>query len=94
VYHGGASEVVRVTSPVPATVEFYTYYYPGWRATVDGHPVTIWQAPPFGLIQLEVPAGEHVVALRFGGTPIRTAGAVLTLLSLCLSAALWMWRWA
>ena len=30
--HGAGSEQIRVTAQTPVTVQFYTYWYPGWRA--------------------------------------------------------------
>lgn len=81
-YHGGATEEVLVRAQTPVTLEFYTYYFPGWRAVVDGKPVEIWPTDPYGLIALRVPAGEHVVRLRFGDTPVRLAGKGISLFSL------------
>jgi len=89
-YHGGATEEVLVRAVTPVTLEFYTYYFPGWRATVDGEPVEIWPTEPYGLIALRVPAGEHVVRLRFGDTPVRLAGKGISLVSL-LAAGWLLW---
>ncbi len=82
VRHGGASEEIRVTSSQEAEVEFYTYYFPGWRAYVDGQETHIYPTEPYGLIALRVPAGEHSVRLRFEDTPVRKAGAFISLLAL------------
>jgi len=82
VRHGGASEEIEVTSPQEAEVEFYTYYFPGWRAYVDGQETPIYPTEPYGLIALRVPAGEHIVRLRFEETPVRKAGALISLLAL------------
>ena len=89
-YHGGATEEVLVQALTPVTLEFYTYYFPGWRATMDGEPVEIWPTEPYGLIALRVPAGEHVVRLRFGDTPVRLAGKGISLVSL-LAAGWLLW---
>jgi len=82
VRHGGASDEILVRAATPATVEFYTYYFPGWRARVDGQPVEIRPSGMFGLIALDVPAGEHRVALRFEDTPVRIVGGVVSVLVL------------
>lgn len=85
---GGASVTAQVNARTPVTVLFYTYDFPGWRATVDGRPVPHRTEPPYGLIALEVPAGQHVVAIRHGTTPVRTAGTLISGLSLAATAAL------
>jgi len=79
--HGAASELAGVRSAEPVTLQFLTYYFPGWRAWVDGQEVVIRPEGPQGLITLEVPAGEHQVSLRFGATPARRAGLALSAVS-------------
>ncbi len=88
VRHGGSSDEIVVRAETPATIEFYTYYFPGWKAKVDGRPTPIRPSGTFGLIALDVPAGEHRVSLRFGDTPIRVAGYVVSLICLLLTGAL------
>jgi hypothetical protein len=83
--HGGGSEEIVVRSSQEATIQFYTYYFPGWRGYVDGQEVPIRPEEPYGLITLDVPAGEHQVKIRFGDTPIRVVGKVISLLSFGLS---------
>ena len=85
VRHGGGSEEIIVRSSQEATIQFYTYYFPGWRGYVDGQEVSIRPEAPYGLITLDVPAGEHQVKIRFGDTPIRVVGKVISLLSFGLS---------
>ena len=82
--HGGSSEEILVRAATPTTVEFYTYYFPGWKARIGGEPAVIRPSGPFGLIALDVPAGEHHVSLRFGDTPVRIVGKILSLVSLAL----------
>ncbi len=79
--HGGASDVVRVTGG-PATVQFYTYDYPGWQVRLDGTVIPHRHEPPFGLITVDVPPGDHILTLRMGTTPPRLIGGLLSLLSL------------
>ena len=72
----------------PSTVVFYTYDFPGWRATVDGSPVPHRTHPPYGLIALDLPAGEHTVAIHFGTTPARTPGTLISAFSLVVAVGL------
>ena len=81
VRHGAGSEQVRVSAVTPVTLQFYTYWYPGWRATANGQPVAIRAGGPDALITLDLPPGEHDVRIRFGNTPLRTLAAVLSVLA-------------
>ena len=78
----------RVDAQSDIRLRFYTYYFPGWQATVDGRPVSIAPEPPNGLITLDVPPGEHLVQLRFGPTPLRRLAAAITLASLAVAGLL------
>ncbi len=82
------SVTARLRAEEPVRLRFYTYYFPGWRATLDGQPVEIAPDPPNGLIGLDVPAGEHEVVLRFGSTPIRRAATAISITALLIVAAL------
>ena len=79
---------VRVTLTAPRPVRFRQYYYPGWTATLDGQPIEVYPEDEIGLITLDVPAGEHVIALHYAGTPVQAAGVLVTLGCLVLGAAL------
>jgi len=68
----------RVRADGPVRLRFYTNYFPGWRATVDGRPAEIAPDAPDGLIGLDLPAGEHEVRLRFTPTPVRRIGMGLS----------------
>ncbi|MBE9508142.1 MAG: hypothetical protein IMY86_08835 [Chloroflexi bacterium] len=58
-------------------LRLYTFYFPGWRAYVDGEEVGIDVAGPEGFITFRVPAGEHDVLVRFEDTPPRTGGWII-----------------
>lgn len=73
-----------VSTPHEFVFRLFTFYFPGWRATVDGKAVAIEVAGPEGFITFWVPAGEHDVLVRFGNTPSRTAGWILSTLG-CLA---------
>ncbi len=75
---GLTTQRVTVDSPVAFEAVFDVFYFPGWRATVDGAPVDIRPTDPHGLIVVPVPAGAHTIELRFGTTPPRMAGGVIS----------------
>lgn len=89
--HGGSSDEIKVTAPEPVTVQFYTYDYPGWRVELDGASLAHRPEPPYGLITVDLPPGEHVLHLWMGSTPPRTVGAVVSGLALLLLVGLFFW---
>ncbi|HNS50624.1 MAG TPA: 6-pyruvoyl-tetrahydropterin synthase-related protein [Anaerolineae bacterium] len=88
---GGASDELTVRSAAGTALQFYTYYYPGWRVWVNGEPLpgsALRPEGPHGLLTIDLAAGEHHVLLRWGDTPLRSAGKAITLA--CLGSALLM----
>ncbi|MGQ9501204.1 MAG: hypothetical protein ACUVSF_07995 [Anaerolineae bacterium] len=79
--HGGASDEIYVRAIVPVTVQFYTYDYPGWQVLLNDVPIPHRHELPYGLITVDVPAGEHHLVLRMGSTPPRIIGGVISLLA-------------
>lgn len=80
-----------VQAPRETLLRLFLFYFPGWKAYVDGQETPITIANPEGFITLHVPAGEHEVLLNFEDTPPRTAGWIIAGVSLvvCLVA---VWR--
>jgi hypothetical protein len=60
-------------------------YYPGWEATVDGHPAEVLRVDG-GIRGVAVAAGTHDIAVRFTSPPFRK-GAVISLATLALCLA-------
>lgn len=87
-----------VSSRGPGALRFHTFFYLGWQAWVDGRPARVTAAAPLGLLEVEVPDGEHAFEARWGGWWGRDAAGVGTLLGLLVVA--WLgglrgWpRWA
>jgi uncharacterized membrane protein len=87
----GASDELWVRSPNGTPLRFYTYYYPGWRVLMDGQRLPNEALRPegiYGLLTVDVPAGEHRVLLRWGDTPLRRAAKALTVV--CAATAVFL----
>jgi hypothetical protein len=78
--------LLRTSSGEPGFAEVLEAYDSGWTATMDTAPASVLPANGFAMA-VPVPAGSHTVRLRYK-TPGRATGAVLSLLSLALLAAL------
>jgi hypothetical protein len=78
------------------TVAFHQLAFSGWRAWVDDEPAPLRPTPPIaeqaiqpGFILVDVPAGYHTVAIRFGPDGPRLTGEAVSLATL-LGAAVWL----
>ncbi len=79
-----------VEMATPGVVQIRVYDFPGWQVRIDGQPVPHRTSPPYGLIQVEVPAGRHEVELVMGWTPARTLGMAVSGATLLVLVGLWL----
>ena len=90
-YSRGSSTGGQLVMQTPGTVKINTFWFPGWAATVNGQPAAIRPGEPTGAMLVDVPAGEVQLDLRFGTTPPRTAGALVSGLMVLVVAGLFLW---
>ncbi len=83
--HSVVSESYRFTSPQAFIARFNTFYFPGWRAYLDGKSVAVQISQPHALIEVAIPPGEHILHLRFENTPIRWLANGLSLAALLVT---------
>lgn len=57
------------------------FYFPGWIAETGGGSLAVGPSEPLGLLSFTVPAGINSVRVRFGDTPVRSIGTLLSLLT-------------
>ncbi|HUB07230.1 MAG TPA: 6-pyruvoyl-tetrahydropterin synthase-related protein [Myxococcales bacterium] len=94
----GTAYDVQVDATGPGAADLLVFDFPGWKARTIAGPAQATLGPsPQGLAQLTFPAaGHYEVAVSFGTTPVRTAAAALSLLTLLflwpLLKALARWR--
>lgn len=88
-YSRGHSFGGEVRMATPGTVQVRVFEFPGWQVRLDGEPVPHRLSPPHGLIEVDVPAGYHRIDVRMGTTPVRTAGALISGLTLLGLVGLW-----
>ena len=59
-----AGSVVAFDARRPSVLRFHVQRVPGWSATIDGHPLAL-HPYSVAMLQADVPAGHHVVRLRY-----------------------------
>lgn len=77
-YSRGSTFGGVVLADVPSTVRVLVYHFPGWKVTLDGKPVTYSISVPEGLIDVQVPAGEHHLKVEMEVTQPRQIGMLLS----------------
>lgn len=75
----------------PQTLTVASHIFPGWQARLDDDPLPV-EADENGRLQLTIPAGQHILALQFGRTPIRWLADFLSVVGLLLSGFLLLKR--
>ncbi len=75
---------VRVDAPHPALLVITSTYAAGWRAELDGRPTPVYPTD-VAFLGVTVPAGRHVVRLRYAprSFPIGLAVSLASLALLC-----------
>ncbi len=87
--HSPLSDDYQLDLPATAPVTLRRFFFPGWRAAIDGQLTPITASSPYGLIGVTVPAGRHSLEVSFGATSPRRVGAGLALAGCVATAALW-----
>ncbi len=86
-----------------ATLRINVMYFPGWRVWVDNKELAVGErctitkttektVDTSGLIRCRIPAGNHLLSVRFMDTPLRRVSNLITLVSFSLFLCL-LFRW-
>jgi hypothetical protein len=67
-----------------ARLQVNTFYFPGWKVSVDGLDWPVVPSHPQGLIEFTLEPGTHQVQVRWTDTPLRQWSLRLSLLALGL----------
>ena len=84
--------VLRTRGAAGAIVVLTDAFYPGWEAALDGAPVAVLRANT-AVRAVVVPAGEHVVEMRYRPRSLRVGAALACVGAAGLSGALAAARW-
>ena len=91
---GPYSLSVEIDSPQSGPLRLTSFFFPGWRALLDGHQLlATYPSTNLGLLTIDIPAGLHQLNVAWTAVPVQQFAAVLSLLSLAVLA--WFcWRQA
>lgn len=85
------NSVIKTFSDKEGKINYNKYFFPGWKAWVDGVEVPLWSGQPFGQMVIPVPAGQHQVEIKFEETSFRKVMNFLSLGGMLL-ALLILWK--
>lgn len=78
--------MLHVVARTKSILQVGQYAYPGWTAFVDGNSVSISHDNENGLIEFEIPEGEHRVSVMLKRTSIEQWGNGISVVSLVFVA--------
>jgi uncharacterized membrane protein len=70
--------VFEVSSPSAAALLVHQFYFPGWKADLDGRAILVTPSQPHGLIQLLIPGGKHRLRLQLRAEREEVAGRIIS----------------
>jgi hypothetical protein len=76
-----ADRVIEITAPKAMTVRIRAFNFPGWKAYIDGVETEIKTEEGSGAMLVDIPQGEHKLALKFEDTPVRYYSKIISLVS-------------
>jgi len=74
--------VAASKSSTESNVTFKIYKFPGWRVYVDGAAQEMLTNSSYGLIQVEVPQGYHMIEAVYSDTFPRLLGKIITVFAM------------
>jgi len=83
-----AERVIEIDALTQITLRIKTFYFPGWKAYVDGAEKQIKTEEDIGAMIINVPEGKHMLILRFEDTPVRYYSKLVSMVSFFSIAAL------
>lgn len=69
---------LSINSRQPVSIRVRSFYFPDWRATIDGAPARLHPSTPIGLLTVDLQPGSHEVHLFQIDTPVRQIGNLLS----------------
>src|SRR5205085_104908 len=83
--------MIETSAPTPTVLIVSEIFYPGWEAKVDGRATQILLTD-YLLRGVALPAGTHIVEMRYAA-PAARHGALISALTLLLLCALAIYAW-
>ena len=84
-----AKRVIKVKAATPVELRISTFYYPGWKATMDGIETPVRVEHLTGAMIIDIPEGEHILVMTFEDTLLRNIAKFISI-GTWLMIVLWL----
>jgi len=75
------SRMIKIKAIQPLTARIRTFYFPGWKAYIDGNQTEIKREDGSGAMLVNIPEGDYELKLVFEDTPVRYYGKIISFFS-------------
>jgi len=87
----GERKVFSVEAAQPLPLRLRLLSYPAWQAKLNGTAIALQTDPELGQMLVPVPAGSSRIQVEFGRTWDRTAGNIVSLVTILTCVPLMLW---
>ncbi|KKR58759.1 MAG: hypothetical protein UU05_C0002G0017 [Candidatus Curtissbacteria bacterium GW2011_GWA1_40_47] len=70
-----------------------TVYFPGWKVTIDNSQVPINYQNSLGLINFDLPVGEHTAIIKYKRSPVHLGSEIISLIALIATGIFFYFQW-
>ena len=84
-----AKRVIKVKAATPVELRISTFYYPGWKATINGIETPVRVENHTGAMMIDIPDGEHILVMTFEDTLLRNIAKFISI-GTWLMIVLWL----
>jgi uncharacterized membrane protein len=85
--------IIGIRALTPTRLRISTFYYPGWKAAVDGEEAAISLEERTGAMLINIPQGDHTLELSFGDTRVRAFSKYVSVGSCFILVMFAMGKW-
>ena len=88
-----ASYKANIVARKDTKVQINTIYFPGWQVESNGSNIPIEYQNKYGLINFNLPQGEHEVIIKYNKTPVHLASEMISLLAIIATGGYLSYLW-
>lgn len=84
---------ITVNAIQDTRIQIGTIFFPGFVAKIDNKTVPITYDNPAGLMNIQLPKGEHEVIIKYSKTPVHLISEIVSIIAVILTGLLFFYSW-